>query len=67
MKTTAELINVSTHILPYLFYLNFDSTSGDSQAFPNQFLKVPIKRMQQTKTFEDELKEATKMNLIFST
>jgi hypothetical protein len=30
----------------------------------DQFLKVAIKRMQQTQTFEDELKETIKLNLI---
>jgi hypothetical protein len=33
----------------------------------DQFLKVSIKRMQETQTFEDELNEETKLNLILST
>jgi hypothetical protein len=33
----------------------------------DQVLKVLIKRMQENQTFEDELKEATEMNLILST
>jgi hypothetical protein len=71
MKTTAELIDVSIHILPYLFDLNFNSSSMQAivkhSQDKDQFLKVSIKRMQETQTFEDELKEATEMNLILST
>jgi hypothetical protein len=32
----------------------------------DQFLKVSIKRMQETQTFEDELKEANKSNSILA-
>jgi hypothetical protein len=70
MKTTAELIDVSIHILPYLFDLNFNSSMQaivKHSQDKDQFLKVSIKRMQETQTFEDELKEATEMNLILST
>jgi hypothetical protein len=70
MKTTSELIDVSLHILSYLFDLKFDSLlhaivkhSQDK----DQFLKVSIKRMQETQTFEDELKEVTELNLILVT
>jgi hypothetical protein len=71
MKTTLELIDVSMHILSYLFDLKFDSSliqvivkhSRDK----DQFSKVSIKRMQETQTFEDELKEATELNSILNT
>jgi hypothetical protein len=58
MKTTSELIDVSIHILPYLFYSNFDS-----------FLMQAIVKHSQDKdqSFEDELKEATELNLFLST
>jgi hypothetical protein len=71
MKTTVELFDVSTHILPYLFDLNFDSSSMQAivkhSQDKDQVLKVSIKRMQENQTFEDELKEAIEMNLILST
>jgi hypothetical protein len=71
MKTTSELVDVSIHILPYLFDLIFDSSLMQAivkhSQDRDQFLKVSIKRMQETQTFEDELKEATELNLILST
>jgi hypothetical protein len=67
MKTTTELIDISMQILSYLFNLKFDSLV---QAIvkhyqdKDKFLKVSIKRMQENQPFEDELKEATKLNSI---
>jgi hypothetical protein len=65
MKTTSELIDISTQILSYLFDLKFNSSV---QAIvkhyrdKDQFLKVSIKRLQESQTFEDKLKEATELN-----
>jgi hypothetical protein len=71
MKTTLELIDVSMQILSYHFDLKFDSSSVQAivKHFhgKDQFLKVSIKRMKETQTFEDELKEATELNSILIT
>jgi hypothetical protein len=55
MMTTSELIDISMHILSYLFDLKFDSSSVQAivkhSQDKDQFLKVSIKRMQETQTF----------------
>jgi hypothetical protein len=62
MKTTLELIDVSIFTSPYLFLLKFDSYLKQAMIKhsqdKDQFLKVTIKKMQETQMFEDELKEA---------
>jgi hypothetical protein len=71
METTSELIDVGMYILSFHFYLKFDSSSIQSivkhSQDKEQFLKVSIKRMQETQTFEDELKEAIVLNSILIT
>jgi hypothetical protein len=68
MKTTSELIDVSIFTSPYLFVLKFDSSLIQAMVKhsqdKDQFLKVSIKRMQETQMFEDELKEANEHNSI---
>jgi hypothetical protein len=68
MKTTSELIDVSIYASPYIFILRHDSSliqmvvqhSQDK----DQFLKVSIKRMQEARMYEDELKEANECNSV---
>jgi cell shape-determining protein MreC len=65
MKTTSELIDISMHILSYLSDLKFDSSVQaivKQSQYKDQFLKVSIKRMQETQFFKDELKESTELN-----
>jgi hypothetical protein len=66
MKTTSKLIEVSIYASLYILFLKLDPSlilvvvkhSQDK----DQFLKVSIKRMQETQMYEDELKEANKYN-----
>jgi hypothetical protein len=68
MKTTSELIDVSIYASPYVFILRLDSClihvvvkhSQDK----DQFLKVSIKRMQETQMYEYELKEVNECNSV---
>jgi cell shape-determining protein MreC len=66
MKTTSELIDISMHILSYLSDLKFDTSSVQAivkqSQYKDQYLKVSIKRMQETQFFKDELKESTELN-----
>jgi hypothetical protein len=68
MKTTSELIDVSIFTSPYLFVLKFDSFLIQAMVKhpqdKDQFLKVSIKRTQETQMFEDELKEANEHNSV---
>jgi hypothetical protein len=68
MKSTSELVEVSIFTSPYLFGLKFDSSLIQAMVKhsqdKDQFLKVSIKRMQETQTFEDELMEANEHNLV---
>jgi hypothetical protein len=68
MKTTLELIDVSIFTSRYLFVLKFDSFLIHAMVKHSQdnvqFLKVSIKRMQETQMFEDEFKEANEHNSV---
>jgi hypothetical protein len=71
MKSTPELVDVSIFTSPYIFVLKFDCSLIQAMVKhsqdKDQFLKVSIKRMQETQMFEDELKEANKHNLVLFT
>jgi hypothetical protein len=68
MKTTSEFIDVSIYASPYTFILRLDSpliqTVVKHSKDKDQFLKVSIRRMQETKMYEDELKEANEYNSV---
>jgi hypothetical protein len=71
MKNTSELIDVSIFTSSYLFVLKFDSllmqTVVKHSQDKDQFLKVSMKRMQETQMFENELKEANQYNSVLFT
>jgi hypothetical protein len=68
MKTTSKLVDVSTYASPYTFILRLDSSLIQAvikhSQDKDQFLKVSIRRMQQTQMYKDELKEANEYNSI---
>jgi hypothetical protein len=68
MKTTSKLIDVSIYASLYIFILKLDSSLIQAMVKPSQdkdqFLKVSIKRMQETQMYEDEHKEVNKYNSI---
>jgi hypothetical protein len=68
MKTTSELIYVSIYASPYIFILILDSSLIQAvvkhSQDQDQFLKVSIKRMQETQMYEDKLKEANEYNSV---
>jgi hypothetical protein len=68
MKTTFELVDVSIYASPYIFILRPDSSLIQAvvkhSQDKDQFLKVSIKRMQETQLYEGDLKEANKYNSI---
>jgi hypothetical protein len=68
MKTTSELIVVSTYAPPYLFPLRFNSSLIQSvvkhSQDKDQFLRVSLKRMQETQLYENELKEMNEYNSV---
>jgi hypothetical protein len=71
MRTTSKLVDVSIYASPHIVILRSDSSlvlavvkhSQDK----DQFLKVSIKRMQETQIYEDELKEVNEYNSVLST
>jgi hypothetical protein len=68
MKITSELIDVIIFTSPYLSVLKFDSclihAAAKHSQDKDQFLKLSIKRMQETQTFRDELKEGNEHNSV---
>jgi hypothetical protein len=68
MKTTSELMDVSIYASPYILILRSDSSLIqvviEHSQDKDQFLKVSIKRMQETQMYEDELKEANEYNSV---
>jgi hypothetical protein len=68
MKTTSKLIDVSMYASPYNLILRSDSSLIQAvvkhSQDKDQFLKVSIKRMQETQMYEDELKEANEYNSV---
>jgi hypothetical protein len=68
MKTTSELIDASIHASPFILILSSDSSLIQAMVKhsqdKDQFLKVSIKRMQETQMYEDELKEANEYNSV---
>jgi hypothetical protein len=70
MTTTSKLIDVGIYASPHVIILRSDSfliqaVAKHSQD-KDQFLKVSMKRMQETQMYEDELKEANEYNSILS-
>jgi hypothetical protein len=61
MKTTSELIDVSFYAPPYLLTMRFNSSLIQAvvkhSQDKDQFLRVSLKRMQETQMYENELKE----------
>jgi hypothetical protein len=53
---------------PFTFWLEFDPSPMQVMVKhsqdKDQFLKVAIKQMTETQTFEDELKEVSELNLV---
>jgi hypothetical protein len=71
MKSTSVLIDVSIYSSPYISILRLDPPLIQAVVKHSQdkyqFLKVSIKRMQETQMYEDELKKANEYNSILST
>jgi hypothetical protein len=67
-KSTFELIDVSIYAPPYIFTLRPNSSLIQAvvkhSQDKDQFLKVSIKRMQETPMYENELKEANEYNSV---
>jgi hypothetical protein len=61
MKTTSKLIDVSFDVPPYLLTLRFNSSLIQAvvkhSRAKDHFLRVSLKRMQETQMYENELKE----------
>jgi hypothetical protein len=68
MTTTSKLIDISIYASPHIFTLRFDPSLIQEVVKhyqdKDQFLKVSIKRMQETQLYEDELKEVNEYNSV---
>jgi hypothetical protein len=68
IRTTSELIDVSFYAPPYHFTLRFNPSLMQAvvkhSEEKDQFLRLSLKRMQETQMYENELQEAKKYNSV---